>query len=94
MKYPPIVIGKSYQYNSSGTKVYVTDPTKLPNPESLDYPLVVGEMSQGDMFVPLETNSEWPKDLRFQVRVFRILTKNGMNGWAFMRPNDVLEAEG
>lgn len=115
MKYPPIVIGKLYQYNSYTEKVlYSTDPTNVISPtgrhlspEKMDnyhyndshYNMIIGEMNHGDMFVPLEAKP----DLFMKVagmnhfipsKVFRILTKTGMIGWAYMRQNDAVEAEG
>ena len=116
MKYPPIVIGKLYQYNSYTEKVlYSTDPTDVISPtgrhlspEKMDnyhyndshYNMIIGEMNHGDMFVPLEAKQE---NVVMKVagvnhpipsKVFRILTTTGIIGWAYMRRNDVLEAEG
>ena len=91
MKYPPIVIGKLYQYNSYTEKVlYSTDPTNV------GYNMIIGEMNHGDMFVPLEAKPDLVAGVHscFPSKIFRILTTTGMIGWAYMRRNDVLEAEG
>lgn len=92
MKYPPIVIGKLYQYNSYGA-LYSTDPTNI------RYNVIIGEMSHGDMFVPLEAKTDLVMTVAgvnhaIPSKVFRILTKTGMIGWAYIRQNDAVEAEG
>lgn len=89
MKYPPIVIGKLYQYNSYGA-LYSTDPTNI------GYNIIIGEMNHGDMFVPLEAKPDLIAGVNpfFPSKVFRILTTTGIIGWAYMRQNDAVEAEG
>ena len=98
MKYPPIVIGKLYQYNSYTEKVlYSADPSDVISPEKMN--MIIGEMNHGDMFVPLEAKEDLVMTTTginhfIPSKVFRILTTTGMIGWAYMRRNDVLEAEG
>ena len=100
MKYPPIVIGKLYQYNSYTEKVlYSADPSDVISPEKMDSYHYIGEMNHGDMFVPLEAKPDLVMTVAginhfIPSKVFRILTTTGMIGWAYMRRNDVLEVEG
>lgn len=108
MKYPPIVIGKLCQYNSYTEKVlYHTDPTDVISPEKMDnyhynsstYNMIIGEMNHGDMFVPLEAKTDLVMTVAgvnhaIPSKVFRILTTTGMIGWAYIRQNDAVEAEG
>ena len=100
VKYPPIVIGKLYQYNSYTEKVlYSADPSDVISPEKMDSYHYIGEMNHGDMFVPLEAKPDLVMTVAginhfIPSKVFRILTTTGMIGWAYMRRNDVLEAEG
>lgn len=92
VKHPPIVIGKLYKYNSYGA-LYSTDPTNI------RYNVIIGEMSHGDMFVPLEAKQDLVMTVAgvnhaIPSKVFRILTATGMIGWVYMQQNYAVEAEG
>jgi hypothetical protein len=79
------------QYNSDGKALYSTDPTQYKS-----FNMILGEMVQGDMFVPLETTEfiTYLGPKKVPVKVFRILTTTGLIGWAYMSESNALEAEG
>ena len=90
-------VGKLYKYISHGEKViYSSDPTGFVKPENADeyhynsshFNMIIGDMLQNDMFVPLENVNNSGIAEIFKLKVVKILTTTGIIGWVYMRDND------